>query len=84
MNTAGVLTLLFMVCFWGVTIYMIWKWGPGIRRRSVRCPEKNLRAEVLALQEEGDFNCLRVTDIKACSLVPGELLTCDRECMERM
>jgi hypothetical protein len=73
-----------MLGAWAVAGYAIWKWGPGVRRRSVRCPEKGAMASVIAEQREGDFGCLRVVDVKACSLVAGDILTCDRECMARL
>jgi hypothetical protein len=67
-----------------ITGVAIWNWGPGIRKRSVFCPEKKRRARILAAQVEGDFACLRVVDVKRCSLVPGDMLTCDRQCLTRL
>lgn len=84
MENDYVLVVAFMLTCWAIVGYLIWKWGPGIRKRSVQCPEKNLQAEVLAEQSEGDFNCLRVADVKRCSLMAGELLTCDRACLRRL
>jgi hypothetical protein len=81
MESVYFLVILTMLACWVITGIAVWHWGPGIRQRSVRCPEKNRRATILAEQVEGDFNCLRVVDVKACSLLPGEILTCDRECM---
>ena len=83
MEVMGVVVSL-MLGTWAVAAYAIWKWGPGIRQRSVRCPEKGVLADVMAEQHEGDFGCLRVVDVKACSLVPGQMLTCDRECMAKL
>ena len=76
-----VLVVAFMLTCWAIAGYLIWKWGPGIRKRSLQCPEKHLTAEILAEQIEGDFNCLRVVDVKGCSLMAGEILTCDRACL---
>lgn len=73
-----------MLGTWTVAAFAIWKWGPGIRRRSVRCPEKGVLAEVMADQQEGDFGCLRVVDVRRCSLVPGDMLNCERECMVKL
>ena len=84
MNNDFLLVIAFMLTCWAITAYLIWKWGPGIRPRTVQCPEKNRDAEILAEQVEGDFSCLRVVDVKQCSLVPGEILTCDRSCMRRL
>lgn len=84
MDSVYASVVLIMLTCWTITGYVIWKWGPGIRQRSVQCPEKNLRAKVLAEQVEGDFNCLRVVDVKGCSLVAGEMLTCDRACLRQL
>jgi hypothetical protein len=84
MESIYALVILTMLACLAVAGFAIWNWGPGIHQRSVRCPEKNRRAKILAEQVEGDFCCLRVVDVKACTLVPGEILTCDRECMSRL
>jgi hypothetical protein len=84
MESAYVLLVLAMLACLVITGIAIWNWGPGIRARSVRCPEKNRRATILAEQAEGDFCCLRVAEVKGCSLVPGEILTCDRECLREL
>jgi len=69
---------------WAVAAYAIWRWGPGVRGRSVRCPEKKVRAKVVADQREAEFGCLRVVDVTACSLLPGAPVTCDKECLLRL
>jgi hypothetical protein len=65
---------------WSVAGYAIWKWGPGLRRRSVRCPEKRRRATVLAGQREVEFATLQVFDIKACSLLDAVPPDCSKQC----
>lgn len=69
---------------WLVAAYAIWKWGPGLRKRSVRCPEKKVRAKVLVDQREAEFGSLRVTDVTACSLFADAPLTCGKECLGRL
>jgi len=69
---------------WLLLAHAIWKWGPGLRRRSVRCPEKRLEAKVLADQREGDFDCLRVADVKECSLLGSAPPSCGKGCMIRL
>jgi len=69
---------------WVVAGYTIWKWGPGLRNRSVQCPEKKLPARVGAQQREAEFGCLRVTDVKTCSLFPGTGLACNKACVARL
>jgi len=72
-----------LVC-WAVAGYAIWKWGPGFRKRAVACPERKLRARVMAEQREAEFGCLRVADVESCSLFPGEQLTCSKACTLRL
>lgn len=74
------IALLGVAVCWMVAGYAIWKWGPGLRKRSVRCPEKKVRATVLADQREAEFGSLRVVDVKACSLVPTAPLNCSKQC----
>ena len=66
---------------WIVAGYAIWKWGPGMRKRTVYCPEIKVHAEVLADQREAEFGCLRVADLRSCSLVPTAVPSCDKKCM---
>ena len=72
-----------VVC-WVVLAHAIWKWGPGLRRRSVRCPEKRVGAKVLADQREAEFGCLRVVEVKKCSLFDNAPVTCDKGCLARL
>jgi hypothetical protein len=72
-----------LVC-WAVAGYVIWKWGPGFRKRAVGCPEKKVRARVMADQREAEFGCLRVADVESCSLFPGADLTCSKACVPHL
>jgi hypothetical protein len=65
---------------WAVAGYSIWKWGPGLRKRSVQCPERKVRATVLADQREAEFASLRVVDVKACSLLTPAHPDCSKQC----
>ncbi len=78
------LETLAVLAAWIVVGYMIWKWGPGLRRRTVRCPESHQRAGVKAAQREAEFGCLRVVDIHQCSLSPSRNLSCSKACMARL
>ena len=71
------------VC-WTVAGYSIWKWGPGLRKRLVRCPERKVRATVLADQREAEFGSLRVVDVKECSLLTAAQMNCSKECKVRL
>jgi len=67
-----------VVAGWIVAGYAIWKYGPGLRKRFVRCPERKVRATVVADQREAQFGCLRVVDVKACSL--SAQMDCSKQC----
>ena len=84
MNSIIALEIPGVVVCWAVLAYAIWKWGPGLRRRSVRCPEKRVGAKVLADQREGEFNCLRAMDVKECSLLGKVPVSCSKGCITRL
>jgi hypothetical protein len=65
---------------WTVAGYAIWKWGPGLRRRFVRCPERKVRARVLADQREAEFGSLHVVDVTECSLLTSPQMNCSKQC----
>jgi hypothetical protein len=65
---------------WTIAGYAIWKWGPGLRKRSVRCPERKVRATVLADQREAEFGSLHVVDVKECSLLTPAQMNCSKQC----
>ncbi len=84
MDAALLLAVAGMVSAWTVAGYAIWKWGPGVRRRSVECPTQHAGARVLAVQQEGAFGCLRTVDVRRCSLIQGDEITCGKECLARL
>jgi hypothetical protein len=84
MSDIIVLEVFGVLLAWMVAGYAIWKWGPGKRHRFVRCPESGKRAEVLAVQSELEFGCLRVIDVAHCSLVSGPHLDCPKTCLTRL
>jgi hypothetical protein len=69
---------------WVVVVFALRRWGPGRATRSVRCPEKGVRAKLRVEQREGDFGSLRVTDVLACSLLAAKPVDCDKECLVRL
>jgi hypothetical protein len=81
-STLALVLLTGLLC-WTVAGYAIWKWGPGLRTRRVRCPVLKRRARVLADQREVEFACLKVADVKRCSLMSGSI-TCGKECLQRL
>lgn len=84
MTNIIVLEVFGVLLAWLVAGYAIWKWGPGTRNRSVRCPETGKTANVLAVQKELEFGCLRVMDVRKCSLIPGQMLSCEKTCLARL
>ena len=72
-----------VVAAWTALGVTIRRWGPGRRFRSVRCPNKKVRARVEVEQREGDFGSLRVADIHRCSLIPNAPGDCGKECLGR-
>ena len=83
MDTMIAFELAGVLAAWGVAAYSIWRWGPGLRKRSVRCPSKKVRATVLADQREPEFGCLRVVDVETCSLIPSQVLSCGKGCLAK-
>ncbi len=73
-----------VVLCWIIAAYAIWKWGPGLRKRSVKCPEKRLRARVVADQREAEFGCVGAADVTDCSLTSDRPLSCGKECLSHL
>ncbi|MFB3920591.1 MAG: hypothetical protein ACE145_02665 [Terriglobia bacterium] len=84
MDSIIALEIVTVIAAWTVVGYAIWKWGPGLRKRSVTCPTRKRTARVLADQREAEFGCLRVADVEECSLIPGRQLECGKECLTRL
>ncbi len=84
MTSTLVLAIVGGLVFWAIMGYAIWWYGPGLRKRSVRCPELKRRAKVLADQREPEFACLVVADIRSCSLLNGPARTCGKECLSHL
>jgi hypothetical protein len=84
MDSIILLEIAAVLVAWAVAGFTIWKWGPGIRKRSVTCPNTKRTARVLADQREAEFGCLRVVDVETCSLVPSQILTCGKSCLAKL
>ena len=84
MNTLIAIEASGVLLCWAVLAYAIWKWGPGLRWRSVRCPERRIGARVLADQREAQFASLRVADVRVCSLLGNTPLACSKRCLGRL
>jgi hypothetical protein len=81
MNSIIALEMFGVLICWAVLAHAIWKWGPGLRKRSVRCPDKGVDARVLADQREAEFGCLKVTEVKGCSLLGNAPVACSKGCI---
>ena len=57
------------------------RWGPGVSKHLVRCPECKRMARVSVLFQESDFGSLKPVDIVGCSLFGGGPVTCDKDCL---
>lgn len=64
-----------------VGLYAIYRWGPGVVRRSVHCPEKKVKARIEVLRREGSFCTLLDADVTSCSLLPAGTVDCDKACL---
>ena len=84
MNTLIAMEACGVLLCWAVLARAIWKWGPGLRSRSVRCPERRVSARILADQREPEFGSLRVMDVKGCSLLGKAPLACDKGCLVKL
>ncbi len=84
MDTAQWMAFATVLAWWVVASLALWRFGPGVHRRSVRCPVQRTRAVVRAEEREAGFGELRVLDVTACSLLPGQPLTCAKECLAHL
>jgi len=81
MNTLMAIEICGVLLSWAILARAIWKWGPGLRWRSVRCPERRTAARVLAEQREAEFGCLRVAEVSICSLLGNPPHACSKGCL---
>ena len=84
MDSIIALEIATVLAAWAVVVFTIWKWGPGLRKRSVTCPNTKRAARVLADQREAEFGCLRVVDVRTCSLIPSQVLSCGKDCIAKI
>ena len=81
MESTIILTLAGVLIAWVATFFAIRRWGPGLARHSLLCPEKEVPARVTFERKEGSFGSLKVIDVTECSLFPEAPVTCHRHCM---
>ena len=63
------------------------RWGTGVHKRRVVCPENNNRATVVVEYTEtaeSGFGSVQATDIKACSVFPNSPVNCEKECLSHL
>ncbi len=74
-----------VLCCWVVLAVTVTRWGPGVQRRRVKCPEKNQRASVLVENRETSYGFTQAVDIRACSFFPhGSPINCNKGCLQRL
>lgn len=82
------LAVLAVLVSWSLAGRLIWQWGPGLRKRSVKCPLLKKRATVLAEQREagfvGSYAGLETVDISQCSLLKAPAITCGKKCLQHL
>ncbi len=81
MDTTIVFALVGVVFAWSSAFGIIRRWGPGIVRRTLLCPEKLAPARVTFRRREGSFGSLKAADVQECSLFPNVPVTCNKHCL---
>lgn len=69
---------------WIAAAFAIRRWGPGIARRRVFCPEQKVPTHVMARASEAGYGAIRTTDIVKCDLLGPGPVTCEKHCMVRL
>ncbi len=73
-----------LLIIWVVVGLAIRRWGPGVARHTVRCPETRTSAHISVQYIESGFGAVRPQDIVTCSLFAGGPVTCDKACLSRL
>ena len=81
----GILSVLTGVgLLWLVVGFVMHRWGPGVSRRVVLCPETKSVARVSVVYKEGGFGAVQASDIVRCSLFGGGPVSCEKHCLSRV
>ena len=83
-DPAVLVVLAGVVLMWLIVAVVVGRWGPGIIRRIVRCPEKRSVARVSVLYKEAGFGSVRAEDVVNCSLLGSGPVSCDKDCLSRV
>jgi hypothetical protein len=84
MTTELGLAMAAVVVAWILVGFAVRRWGPGLVRRHVRCPEKHCRATVMAMQVESGYGAIRTSDVLACDLLGNRPVDCAKHCLSRL
>lgn len=84
LDLAVLSTLTAVVLLWLIVGYVMHRWGPGVSKRLVRCPETKSLARVSVIYREGGFGSVQASDIVRCSLFGGGPVTCEKHCLSRV
>lgn len=83
MNTWVWLAAIGVVAFWVGAAFAIRRWGPGLFRRRVFCPERKIATHVTAVASEAGYGEIHTTDVVKCDLLGSDPVTCEKRCIER-
>ncbi len=77
--------ILLVLLAWAIAAVAIRHRGSGIPNRSVRCPEKDVRARISVLFYNRDgVKPVQERDIMTCSLLGDGPITCDKKCLSQL
>ena len=84
LDLAFLIVLAGLALLWLVVGFTMRRWGPGVSKHIVRCPETKTLARVGVLYEESDFGSVRAADVVRCSLFGGGPVKCHKDCLTRV
>ena len=82
MSTGLIVATILAIAIVVAGLSIIYRWGPGVVRRRVRCPEKNVAARVDVLRKEGTWGTLVESDVLSCSLFAEGSIDCSKKCLK--
>ena len=77
--------ILLVLLSWAIAVVVIHHRGSGIPNRSVRCPEKDVRARISVLfYNRNGAKPVHERDVLTCSLLGDGPITCDKRCLSQL
>ncbi len=79
------LAMALVLVAWGGVAFVIRHWGAGFPARSVRCPDKDVRATISTYAYTTDgWGTAVERDVLQCSLLGEGPVTCDKKCLSQL